>query len=312
MENFILSVNVVLPIFLLISLGYLLKILKIYDKPFLDKLNTVIFKVFLPVLLFYNIYNTDINIAFNFKVLFCSVIFLLTMILLSSFIIPIIEKDNKKRGVMIQAFFRSNYVLFGVPIASSLAENGDIGMTTMIIAAIVPMYNAFAVIILEIFRGGKINMKKIIKGIITNPLIIGCLIGLICLLAGIEFSNPIEKTVKDISGIATPLALIVLGGSFQFKAINNSLKQLIISVAGRIFIVPLIYLPVSILLGFRGIEIISLIPMLVAPCAVSSYTMAEQMEADGELAGQIVVFSSIFSVFTITFFVFMLKQYSFI
>ena len=174
------------------------------------------------------------------------------------------------------------------------------------------MFNFLAVIVLEIFRGGKINFKKIIKGIITNPLIIASILGILMLILKIKIPLILEKTISDMSKIATPLALTVLGGSFKIEKINKNLKQLVIGIIGKLIIVPLIFIPIAIYLGFRNIELASVMIMLAAPVAVSSFTMAEQMEADGELAAQLVVFTSMLSIVTIFIYIFTMKQFGYI
>ncbi|MEW9989519.1 AEC family transporter, partial [Clostridium butyricum] len=198
------------------------------------------------------------------------------------------------------------------PVVLSLFGEDGAGITSILIAVIVPMFNFLAVIVLEVFRGGNLNLKTIIKGIITNPLILASLLGILMLVLQIKLPTIFEKTISDMSKIATPLALVVLGGSFRIEKINKNLKPLIIGVIGKLIIVPLIFIPIAIYLGFRDIELASVMIMLSAPVAVSSFTMAEQMEADGELAAQLVVFTSMFSVLTIFIYIFAMKQLCYI
>lgn len=176
------------------------------------------------------------------------------------------------------------------------------------IAVIVPMFNVLSVIILEIFRGGKVNIKHMIKSVLTNPLIIASFIGLTMLILNINIPTFLHKTIGDISKIATPLSLIILGGSFSFSAIKGHIKPIIFGVCGKLILVPAIFLPISIFLGFRNVELASLMIMLSAPTAVSSFTMSQQMDSDSELAGQIVVFTSAFSIITVFLIIFILKQ----
>ncbi|MBQ3421990.1 MAG: AEC family transporter [Romboutsia sp.] len=309
MENLILSFNIVLPIFLILSLGYLLKKLKILDELTTKNMNSVNFKVFLPLLLFYNVYKTDLSVVFNPKLLIFSIISVILVFLLLFIIIPLLEKDNRKRGVIIQGIFRSNFVIFGVPVCEALFGQNATGVASMLIAIVVPLFNFLAVICLEIYRGGNINFKKIIKGIITNPLIIASIIGLFFIYFKIKLPTPIEKTINDISKIATPLAFILLGSSFTFSAFSVYIKQLSITILGKLIIVPGIVLYIAALLGFRNIELTCLLSVFASPTAVSSYTMAEQMDGDSILAGQIVVLTSIISIITVFLWIFILKQF---
>ena len=309
MENLILSFNIVLPIFLILSLGYILKKLKILDELTTKNMNSVNFKVFLPLLLFYNVYKTDLSVVFNPKLLIFSIISVILVFLLLFIIIPLLEKDNRKRGVIIQGIFRSNFVIFGVPVCEALFGQNATGVASMLIAVVVPLFNFLAVICLEIYRGGNINFKKIIKGIITNPLIIASIIGLFFIYFKIKLPTPIEKTINDISKIATPLAFILLGSSFTFSAFSVYIKQLSITLLGKLIIVPGIVLYIAALLGFRNIELTCLLSVFASPTAVSSYTMAEQMDGDSILAGQIVVLTSIISIITVFLWIFILKQF---
>lgn len=312
MENLILSFNIVLPIFLILSLGYILKKLKILDELTTKNMNSINFKVFLPLLLFYNVYKTDLSVVFNPKLLIFSIISVILVFLLLFIIIPLLEKDNRKRGVIIQGIFRSNFVIFGVPVCEALFGQNATGVASMLIAVIVPLFNFLAVICLEIYRGGNINFKKIIKGIITNPLIIASIIGLFFIYFKIKLPTPIEKTINDISKIATPLAFILLGSSFTFSAFSLYIKQLSITILGKLIIVPGIVLYIAALLGFRNIELTCLLSVFASPTAVSSYTMAEQMDGDSILAGQIVVLTSIISIITVFLWIFILKQFNLI
>lgn len=312
MKNFILSFNVVMPLFINIMFGYFIKKIKLIDKHTLKVMNSVTFKTFLPLLLFYNVYKTKLDEAINSKLMIFAPTAIFSACILATIIILIIEKENKKRGVLIQAIFRSNFVLFGLPVVISLFGDKSAGVTSMLIAIIVPMFNFLAVIILEIFRGGQVDIKKIIQGIITNPLILSSMLGLILLFVDMRIPYFLEKSINDISKIATPLALIILGGSFEFNKMTNNIKQIAIGVFGKLIVVPIIFVPIAISLGFRNIELATLVIMLTAPTAVSSFTMAEQMDADGELAGQLVVLTSAISVFTIFIWIFVMKQLEYI
>lgn len=312
MENLILSINVVLPLFLTMDLGYVLKCLKMFDDNTLKVMNNITFKVFLPLLLFYNIYKTDLNGAINLKLIFFALLSVTITFVILCIFIPFIEKDNKKRGVLIQGIFRSNFVIFGLPVASSLFGDDKVGMVAILIATIVPLFNMLAVISLEIFRCGKLDIKNTLKGIITNPLIIASVIGICFLILEIKLPIAIEKSVSDISKIATPLSLILLGGSFAFTDVKTHLRQTIIGVTGRLVIVPLILMPISIWLGFRGVELLALMLIFASPTAISSFTMAQKMDGDSDLAAQIVVFTSASCILTVFLWIFTLKQFSFI
>ena len=308
MENLILSFNVVAPLFFMMVLGYFLKYIKMYDQHTLDVMNKVVFKVFLPVLLFYNVYTTDLGTAFDIKLILYAASGVLILFFLLCFIVPKLEKENPKRGVLIQGVFRSNFVIFGIPVATSIYGEGNVGTTAMLIATIVPLFNVLAVISLEIFRESQINVKKIAKGVITNPLIVAATIGIVFLLVGIKLPTPILSTVKDISKMATPLGLVLLGASFSFSDVKKYLKESTIITIVKLIVVPAIMVPLSIYLGFRGIALLTLTIIYGAPTGVSTFQMAKQMDGDSDLAAQIIVFTSFFCIITMFIWIYILKS----
>jgi len=307
-KNLILSFNVVAPLCLVMALGYFLKYIKILDKSSVKVMNNATFKVFLPTLLFYNIYTTDLGSVFDPKLMIFAAMSIVVLFGVLFLFIPIIEKDNSKRGVMIQGIFRSNFVLFGIPVATSLVGEGKVGTTALLIGVIVPLFNFLAVVCLETFRGGSINIKKIIRGIVTNPLIIGAFLGLLLLILNIKLPVFIVSTIKDISKMATPLSLTLLGASFSFSNIKKYLRETIIVVIGKLIITPLIFILISYYCGFRGVSLLSLMIMFASPTAISSFQMAIQMDGDSDLASQIVVFTSAFSIVTVFCWIFILKE----
>ena len=312
MDNLILSFNVVSPLFLIMSLGYYLKSKNLLDFKTLSVMNSVCFKVFLPLLLFYNIYKSDIKSSFNPKLMIFSVSCILILFLFLMLVIPKLEKDNSKRGVMIQGIFRSNFVIFGMPVATAIYGDGNIGTTALLIAVIVPLFNLLSVISLEVFRDGDIDYKKILKGIITNPLIIASFIGIIFVLFKLKLPTFLEKSVSDVSKIATPLSLILLGGSFSLSHVASYLKKTVFIVSSKLVLVPLIFIPISIAFSFRGIELLTLLLVFASPVAVSSFQMAKQMDGDSILAEQSIVFSCLFCIPTVFLWIVTLKQFALI
>ena len=238
MDNLILSFSVVFPLFVMMVLGYFLKIVKVFNAQTLQQLNTSIFKVFLPILIFYNVYTSEISDIFNPKLIAYSIISILVVFFIALIFVPLIEKDNKKRGVLIQGIYRSNFVIFGIPLSVSLYNEQIQGTTAVLIAFIIPLFNLLAVVSLELFRGEKPDIKKIIIGIITNPLIISSAIGFLFLFSGIRFVEFAETTIRDISRIATPLSLIALGGSIDFQKVKGNIHQLIIGIVGKLVFTP--------------------------------------------------------------------------
>lgn len=307
MENLLLSFNVISPIFFMMALGYAIKRLGILDDHTLNGMNNICFKIFFPIMLFNSIYKTDLAEALDFKLIGFGVLVVVVIFLLLCLAVPCIEKDSKKRGVLIQGIFRSNFVIFGLPIATALCGAENLGATSLLIAVIVPLYNALSIVALEIHRNSKIRVLSVVKGILTNPLVLGGIAGVLALLIHLSLPTSLGTAVNDIAKITTPLALILLGASFRFSDIKENRKQITIGVMAKLVIMPLIFIPICILVGFRGVQLIPLMVMLGAPPAVSTFTMAGQMDADQTLAGQLVVFGSIGSILTMFLWIFTLK-----
>lgn len=309
MSSFTLAFNVVFPLFLMMALGYVLTRIKLFTSDFLKQLNNVCFKIFLPCILFINIYESNVTDAFQLNLLLFAIMSVIGMFLILLILVTNIEKRNDRKGVLIQGMFRSNYILFGMPIATSLFGIGNVGTTAILIAFVVPLFNILSVIVLELFNGQKIEIRQMVLRIVKNPLILASCFAFILILRNVVLPNVIVGTIKDISNIATPLALLVLGGSFSFHGLHKNRNIIIYSVFIKLCIVPTIFVSISILLGFRGMALGALLALFCSPTAVSSFTMAQQCHADDELAGQIVVVSSLFSIISIFLWIMACESY---
>lgn len=315
MNAFLFSVNAILPIVLLVVLGYFLKKIGLLKLDLAKGIHRLVFRVFLPVMLFLNVYKIETfeNIGFSFVIYAIGATFLIFALTLP--FVCGLTKDPARRGVLVQTTFRSNYTLIGITLASALFPEGNIGaaVATLLAAFIVPTFNVLAVICLTVFSkdGGKPSVKKVLLGIIKNPLIIGVFVGVIMLGVklllrnagyniGIENIEPVWKTLNNLSASATPIALIALGAQFEFSDVTKMKKELIFGVAMRSLIIPAIGLVGAYLIGqFEGCHFASFVALFCTPLAVSTVPMAQEMGADVTLAGQLVVWSTIFSTFTI-------------
>ncbi|MEG1382429.1 MAG: AEC family transporter [Erysipelotrichaceae bacterium] len=309
MNELVLAFNVVFPLCLMMSLGYLLRMLHVLKEPLISQLTRLCFQVFLPFLLFINVYQSDFEEIFKPKLIgYAIAIVFITFIVVSVIASKCVKQTNRK-GVVIQGIFRSNYILFGLPIAAALFGKENTGTTAVLIAFVVPLFNVLSIIILDIYKEGKINYKRTLKDILKNPLIIASFLAFVFIILHIQLPTAIITTIEDIAGIATPLALLALGAGFAFKAAGTNLNLLMIVAACKLVIVPLIWIPISLMLGFKGMELGAIMTLLAAPTAVSSFTMAESMKGDSELAGQIVVITSTLSIVTLFMWITILKMF---
>ena len=317
LDDLLFSANVVVPIFLLIMLGYVLTRIKLWDAHFLKIANEVCFKCFLPVLLFHNVASANIFEVFNGKLIIYACLCACGLCGLLFLIVPLFIKDKKRRGVMIQGTFRSNFLLFGVPLGLSIGGAGGSVLAAVVAAFYVPVINMLSVISLYAFSDAENkSLKSALIGIIKNPLVIGGVSGLVFSLIrnriGFEIPVMLDTTLVNIKSIATPFAFLILGGDLKFGNMLRNIKVSIFSVVGRIILIPAIMIPVSYLLGFDRLEMAILIAVFATPNAVSSYAMARSYEADHELAGEIITLSTLFSIFTIFVFITIAKSLAWI
>ena len=307
MENLIIAFNVVLPLMLCIMLGYFLSRISMIKEELRKGMNALSFKFFLPFYLFNSVYTTDVSKSFNGKLMIFCCLAMLAWFVCLMVLIPWLEKENPKRGVLIQAMFRSNFALFGLPMAESLCGSERMGPTSLLIGVCVPLVNILAVITLETFRGGKPSAKKMLIGIAKNPLIVSSVLGVVFNLLKIPLPSAVHKTVTDLGKVATPLSLVALGASFTFASAAAYRKHLLLGVGGKLVICPLIMVTLGALIGLRAEMLVPVLIFFGAPTAVSSFPMAQQMDGDGELAAALVVFTSALAILTIFLWVFALK-----
>ena len=308
LEDLLFSANAVVPIFLLIMLGYVLTRLKVWDAHFLKIANEVCFKCLLPVLLFYNVASSNIFEVFNGKLILyvciCACVLCGTLFL----IVPLLVKDNKRRGVLIQGTFRSNFLLFGVPLGLSIGGESGATLAAVVASFYVPVINMLSVISLYAFSDSENkNLKAALLGIVKNPLIIGGVSGLVFSVIrnyiGFELPTMLDTTLYNIKSTATPLAFLILGGDLKFGNMLRNIKISIFSVVGKLIAIPAVMLTFSAFLGFDKLSMAILLAVFATPNAVSSYAMARNYEADHELAGEIVTLSTLFSILTIFVFI---------
>ena len=325
METFFFALNAVLPIILLIYLGYFLRQKELYNDVFLKFGNKFVFQVALPTLLFYNVYSIETIQEIKWSVIVFSCVMILGVFFIGMFCVKWYTKDEAKRGVLLQCIFRSNFAIIGIPLAESIGGAVGVKTASVLSAFSIPLFNILAVFALTMFQtddaGKKISLKEVGKKITNNPLIRGIVLGLICLLirgmipknSDGEYVFTIQKNlpflytaIKNVGSIASPFALIVLGGNFKFKAVKRLAKDIAFGTFWRVVLVPFVAIASAIVLSihtdfvnFTSVEYPALIALFASPVAVSSAIMAGEMGGDEELAGQLVVWTSICSVFSI-------------
>lgn len=308
MQALSIAFHAIVPLFLIIAVGFGVKRLGWIGPEDVRRFNKVTFYTFMPVMLFYNIYTSDFSHTVRLSYALFVVGMALAMILLAFLITLAAEKTPERRGVMIQAAFRSNFVLLGLPIAQELLPNANFGITALMIAIVVPIYNMMSVVVLEYFRGSKPKMGEVLLAVIKNPLIIGSIVGLLTQALHITLPEVLVSFAGKMNSAATPLILLLLGASFEMRQLSRYKKQLLVCVGLRLLVFPGAILALAAALGLRDIEFVTVLAMTAAPTAVNSFNMAQQLGGDSDLAGSAVVVSTAASFFTLFLWITLFKQ----
>ncbi len=300
--------HAIVPLFLIIAVGYTVKRLGWIGPEEVRRFNKVTFYTFMPVMLFYNIYTSDFSQAVRLPYALFVVGAALGMVAVSFAVTLLAEKMPERRGVMIQAAFRSNFVLLGLPIAAELLPDSNLGVTALMVAIVVPIYNMMSVVVLEYFRGGKPRAGEVLLAVVKNPLILGSVAGLLVQALHITLPEVLVSFAGKMNSAATPLILLLLGASFETREIARYKKELLVCVGLRLVVFPGALLTLSMLMGLRDIEFVTVLAMTAAPTAVNSFNMAQQLGGDSQLAGSAVVVSTAASFFTLFVWITLFKQ----
>ncbi len=325
MDSLLFSINAILPLLLMVSIGYFLKRIGMINESLAKALNRLVFRVFLPVMLFLNVYKIQSFADIGLGYLGYAILSILVVFAISIPIVCLITKTAPRRGVVLQGIFRSNYALIGIPLAQALFGQEGVVVASILSAVAIPLFNVLAVVSLSIFQDGdgkkEAPYKKILIGIAKNPLIQGILLGGIVLLVrgifvknGIAFRltdlGPVYDVLNSLSTLSTPLALLVLGAQFEFSAVPSLKKEIFTVVLARGVLLPLLGLsiPYFFFPSFTGAHFAALVALFATPVGVSTVPMAQEMGADSILAGQLVVFTTITSAATVFIAAFILRS----
>ena len=318
---FVTAVNAILPIVLLIALGYGLRQCSFLTKEFVAGGNKLMFRLLIPLMLFTNTYTIESFSSVPWDLTLYGAGMVLVIFLLGYFLTPGLTREPGRKGALLQSTFRSNTAVIGISLAQALGGEEAVQVATVVTAVCVPLLNVLAVVALSIYgsNGGKLDGKKLLKNIVTNPLILGIAAGFLCIALRAAEKAVVGSVVFTLGGnlqflysalrqagsIATPFALIILGAQFNFAAMGDMKKEILWGTAWRVVIAPALGLGAAIALNQFGVlhcasaDYPALIALFGTPTAVSSAVMAGQMGCDEQLATQIVVWSSVASIFTL-------------
>lgn len=315
MQNLIISLNVIMPLMIYMVIGVVLSKRGIISLELTNQMTKFLTKVFLPFIMFRNIYNADLSGLNGSFGIYAGAANLIGWGL-CWFVFSRLEKDPAKVGSMVQGGFRSNAVIFGIPVAISLFGEGNTVEVALAIAICVPVYNVFSVLILEICGqkaaakegSAVIDYKSIAKSIAKNNLIQGAILGIFVNLMHIDLPDVVDTCVAGMAGVVTPMAFVLLGASFRISSARSHVKQITIVTLTKLVFYPLLFLILPVIWGWSGRVMGAMLLSCAAPTAISSFPMAKSMGCDGELAGEIVAVTSVASILTMFLWIFVLKQ----
>ena len=281
------------------------------DEVFAAKMNKFVFLVPLPVLLFEQLATVDFSEVWDIKfILFCFVVTAISITI--STLISLLWKDRSIKGEFIQATYRSSAALLGIAFIQNIY--GTAGMAPLMIIGSVPLYNVMAVVVLSVFKPGnnsfdKALVKKTLKGIATNPIIIGIVAGFVWSALKLSMPSILHKTVSSIGATATPMGLMSMGATFEMKKATSKMKPTLVAVFMKLVGFCAIFLPMAALLGFRNEELIAILVMLGSATTVSCFVMARNMGHEGTLSSGVIMMTTLLSAFTLTMWLDVLRSF---
>lgn len=295
------SFSTIVPILITIGIGYVMGRFKILRESFANEANRLNFTIGFPLLLFCSTVTADIKALFEWKLVLYSISSILIMAFAAYYIFGKFT-DKKKQGALTTTTFRSDILLFAVYISGKLFGNEGVALAAMLTAFISPTVTLLSILILNRLdeeHGEELNLRYIILNVFKNPFFIAVIFGILYNASGLWFPPVIHEPLSNIGSIAIPLSLLAIGVQLDFKNVLENSRLVTAGVLSRLVIVPLIFMTGAVLLGFTGNTLACLFAQYAAPATVSCYTFAEQMNSDARLAGNIVVFSTVFSIPTI-------------
>lgn len=311
MDSFIYSLNATVPIFLVMVIGNFLNRIGLINRQFSNIADKLVFKICLPCMLFLNLSETNIQKEFDASYIgYCSAVTLLS-ILSIWFAAKRLMKDKSMVGAFVQGSYRSSAAILGLAFIENIY--GTSGMAPLMMIGSVPLYNIFAVVVLTLentqteSQNITLQLRKVFFSIMKNPIIIGIFLGLAASFFNLSLPHMIEKTVANLGTIASPLALLSIGASFEGRKAISKIKPTAIASFLKLIGLTALFLPVAIWLGFRDQKLIAIIIMLASPCTPTSYIMAKNMGGDASLASSIVVTTTLLSSVTLTGWIFLAR-----
>lgn len=314
MENLVFSLNATIPVFLMMVLGYVIHRIGWMDDDFASKLNKFVFLVPLPILVFSDLATVDFSEMWDIRfVLFCFVATVISIGIAAG--VSCLWKDKSIKGEFIQVSYRSSAALLGIAFIQNIY--GTAGMAPLMIIGSVPLYNVMAVLVLSLFKPGQQGlsremMTRTLKGIVTNPIILGIAAGLLWSAFRIPMPHILGKVVSSVGGVATPMGLMAMGATFNFGKALNKVRPVVTATFMKLVGFCAVFLPVAVWMGFRQEKLVAILVMLGSATTVSSFVMARNMGHEGVLSSGVIMLTTLFSAFTLTCWLYLLRSMGYI
>lgn len=308
MADLLFSLRVVFPLLVMMAVGYAARRLGVIGAQGIREANRAVFTIFLPLLIFFNIYDTELGAAVDGGTLLLALGGALLVFGVMFALAPRLCGRREARGVLIQGVARSNYAIFGIPLVLSMYPGSDTAIASLMILVAVPVFNILSVLALMLYGSEeKLGARRALLGIATNPLTIATVLGFALWKLAVPLPELVASPLRSLGKMASPLALFLLGASLDFGKAKADLRLLTVGVLGRLVAVPAVMLTAAALLGVRDVSLATLVAVFASPTSVSSYPMAQQMGGDDGLAGALVVFTTAFSILTVFLWILLLR-----
>ena len=309
MDNFLLCVNGIFPLLLLMLLGYCLRQIHFIPDAGFDALDKLCFRIFIPVMLFSNVYYADFSTAFQLRAILFMEAAMGSVFLVIFFLAPrLFPKQNALCATLVHGVTHGNLAALGMPLMNNMFEPDQVAVFSIMVACSSLLTNPVLVFEHTYFQGDKLKVGRTIRKVFTSPFLVGTLLGLFCMAVRLPLPAFAETAVSNLKSIASPLALIALGGSFALKDTKSYFKPLVLGVVLKCVVIPAVVLSIAVALGFRGSVLAALLVIFACPSATATFSFCRGYCGDPALASQLVVHSSIVSIFTMFLWIFLFLQ----
>lgn len=290
MNSFVASFNVVAPLFILMAIGFCIKRLGLINDATIRQMDSISFRIFLPVMLLNNIIMTDLESDFDHNIIWWGTLISLFLTAFSYVLGCLFEQDRRKRSALVQCLFRNNFMLFSASLVFSVYSKSSSAYISILPSIIIPLNNVFGILVMMAIVKHQQSLLKTIKSIVLNPFVLASFIGFFILLIDLDLPYILRTSISDVSKIATPLLFILLGADLNRNVSKDALRDILFCISIKMIVFPALFtFIIGYLVGIRGEELLILFITVITPAAIPAQVTTSEMGGDGELAGQLIV-----------------------